>query len=55
MPISSGCVSTLRQSARDSAAGRMPSGSARQTPAAAASDSSATSAKAQRQPKVSPM
>ena len=42
MPISTGCVSSSRQAARDSAAGRTPSGTARHTQAAATTASTAT-------------
>ncbi len=53
--ISTGCVRIVRQSASDSGGGRMPSGSVRHTPTAAASDRPATPTKDQRHPQVSPM
>jgi hypothetical protein len=53
--ISTGCVKTSFHARMLSAGGRTPLGTARQTQAAVPRLSTATSAKAQRQPKVSPM
>ena len=55
MAISTGWVSTSAQRDSDRAGGFTPSGSALPTQSAPSPASSATSPKAQRQPKASPM